>query len=299
MRLIKILIIFNIFTVKSQEDFSQLTSALNLENLQFGEKPKIDLELKPNILQDGTFDSNSRINNKIFDKVNYNFDQQKNLQRVTFRFKNARSIEKYSEVIYNLLKDHYGDSNKKFKDGVPNTYKFQSDNFEFDLRTKYQNPTDNSGLTIRKINIIIKEMYDEFSKKTYLLPQNNSLFLETENGDELSVEFIGIIENKSKQLLMKIGSQSNNWKFLSEIIVLTSDGQTEKFDLSTKREINRDFGITEENTLFTMPRRLIEKIKNIDDVKFRVKGKSNYDFVLGPMQFQTYLKVLEALRNHE
>ncbi|WP_299778764.1 hypothetical protein [uncultured Formosa sp.] len=295
MKVILILAFFSVINLFSQENVDRLTSDLEIENLEFGQKPSKDLKLSPNILKNGTSDANFTIKHKIFKEVNYNFDQRQNLQRVSLDFKNSKTIEKYGEEIYKILEKHYGIANKLFKNGYTNTYKFQSKDFEYDLAIYYGSMSEYSGLTIRKINIFVKEKYDEFSKTTYLIPQNNGLFLETENGEELSVEFIGMIKNQKKELLMKIGSQSSNWKFLDEIIVLTSDGETERFELTTKREVNSDFGFTEESTLFALPIRLIEKINNIDDVKFRVRGKTNYDFSLGQMQFQTYLKIKEEL----
>ncbi|MFZ6666208.1 hypothetical protein [Peijinzhouia sedimentorum] len=293
---ISILLLFILgVNLSEQDNINKLTSELNLEELAFGANIASNITVEPNILGNGTFDANFKIKNKIFEKVNYNYDQNKKLQGVTYYFRNFRSIDKNASAIYQILERLFGPANKEFKEGFENVYSFESKDFEIDLRVKYGYFAKFSGLTIRKINIIIKREYDEFSKIIYLTPQNNSLFLYTENGDELSVEFIGTIKSNEKKLLMKIGSQSKNWKFLEEIIVLTSDGETERFELSTNREVNPYVPITEERALFEIPPRLIEKINSIDDVKFRIKGVNNYDFRLGQMQFQTYLKILDAL----
>jgi hypothetical protein len=283
-----VLLLISTLSIYGQETLNQLTSELKLEKIEFAKKGGSNIE--ESIFEDGTFNENVEIKNKVFKKVRLNYDQNKELQLISYYFKNKKAVEKNAKNIYNLLEKFYGKSDQDFHEFYSNRYKFDNADNEIILDPSFRYP-EYSVLTIRKINIKVKEEYDEFSKITYLLPQNNTIFLKTKNDYELSVEFVGSIKGLEKKLLMKIGSQSEDWKFLEEVIVLTSDGKSESFTLATKREAEKNYGLTEEKTIFELPENIINKIKTVDDVKFRVKGKINYDFKLGNMQLEN-LKVI-------
>ena len=295
MRKIITLILFINLSLYGQNNVDKLTNELELDKLSFGEKANSELVLESNILENGTFDFKEKLNNKIFKTVRYNFDQNKKLQRAYFEFKNEKIVKKNAEQIFDLLSKIFGNPTSNFEQGIDKDYKFQDSDFEITLSVYNRNLAEYSALAITKINIQIIEKYDEFSKITYILPQNNYIYLRTENDFELGVDFFGSIKNGNKSLLMKISSESSEWKFLDEIIILTSDGETEKFELNKKRDVDNLTGLTNETAIFEIPKSIIDKMEK-NDFKFRAIGKRNFDFQLREMQFQTFKTVWNYLK---
>lgn len=280
-RIILFILILGFPIISTGQNVDQVTHQLNLPKINFKARPSISEKVQNNpYLKDISF-SKAQIKHKIFDEVKYVYDRDNALFRISYSFKNRRSVKKNIERIYNLLDEYFGPTKYLLNPDYEGTYNFENKRSRAVLNVNYDKNPNRSFLTISALNPKIEATFDEFQEGTYYRVLYTPSVVETNDGGQLLIEFYGTEKNGHKKINMRIESYGKEWKFIDKLYIATDDGEVWSTDFDAKREVN-EFASTTEIAVVPLPENVLSKINNVNDAKFRVEGKENYEFRLTP-----------------
>jgi len=227
----------------------------------------------------------------LFKEVTLYYDELDELTQVIYNVRNEKDFRKKSGDLLSMITKDYG--NPKIETdswGISAVWKSDTIGVKLYIETK---SLLGSSLSVfsRSNNYKVVKKYDEFEQTTSLRPIDYRIWL-SDGELEYGVEFIGYKE--SKNIFMTIKSQSQEWKFIDYVQILTEGGRVVKKDLKSKREVIKDYlgdvqtfevGVTELNS------EDINAILKSPKTKFRIHGNRTGDVELS----NSHVKALAAL----
>lgn len=282
----------------SQNVIDEITKELKLNKIEFGSKPLSKHSLNKSVLEDGTFNSESEIKHNIFKNVIYYYNQNLELNNVRYSFKNRKAINKYITKIYDVLDSKFGSPINISNSEYSTLYSFENTDFYIELSEYKGSLYDISGLRIDKINVLVEKKFDEFNKIKSFKPINFNSIVDTENNEQLFINFYCLQDKGVKRFYMKIKSEDNEWKFIEKVLFLFNNGEVFEYKFDTKKEIDANgFVSTKEIGYIELKSEILNRINDKDDVRLRVVGKSRYDFKFTNSIFAAFKIIKETYNN--
>lgn len=220
------------------------------------------------------------VDNKIFNQGRLIYDDNNELLNISFKNKNPNIIIKNKELILKSLRDKFG-NDSLYKSEALTEYIFNDHDKIITLSIGDDYMLSSTDLSIKLKDVIkIHTEYDEFDKKTTLRPINYLRMITGQKGGNYTLSFASFKE--TGKYVITVGTSGDNWKFITSIQLLFSDGEVYKTELLSKREVNEKsiFELTSEAGSAYLPIEIVNKIATDNRIRMRINGKVTDEIIL-------------------